>query len=1165
MIRRRAGAAATGIHRQSRQVSIPIMCPPSSPILRETSGALLPAAIFTGMTASMIVSRAFRSGMTRPAPWPKARSACVLAGGGGDLWIAGWDSGIFRYDKETGIFTNYLADGGKPVFKGRIHAVKEIDPGIVYFGSDKGLTVFDSSDGSMMTVSYSEAAQRKLSDDFVYDIFEDREGGLWIATYFGGVCYSNPNSSNFILRKCSGTSSKGKIISKFCENEGKMWIGTDDGGLFLYDPDTDRCSPVVIDTAAANLNIHALLVFGDALLIGTYGSGLYKVNLRSGSVEHFAAFGRGEQPQSIYSLYESPSGKLWIGTKTAVWSWTERTGFVLEKHLGYNSDVIGIFPDDEGNIYFASISKGLLKYRPSTGRIEKVVSDGNTAIPDAIVSVGMHQGDIVMGTTGQGLVRYDADTGETEQALPPSLMNATVYSIISDNDILWLSTNEGLVRYSFISGVRNIYGREDGLSSDIFSYNSGIRASDGRIYLGTNNGFNIFDPDALHTNFTAPNTMISVSSMPGQPAPEVIALHKGHDPFTLRFAGLSYCSSKHKRYRYMMEGLQDRWTEVPYDGNNVTFQDLKCGNYRFSVSSCNNDGVWGPAASVDIAVKPYWYNSGIAIAVYSILGMVFLVGTVLMMHSYNIQIVRGRAAKIKHIKERTRIETELQFFTDIAHEIQTPVMLIGAPADELARMSGLPEKAVRNISLIKKSADKLISLTSEILEFRKDTKKMVLSAMNPVPLVKQSADEFSMAADSRGISMTFVDETDGGFTANINGNAWNRIMGNILSNAIKFSRTMVEIRCLVEDGRLSVSVYDDGTGISPEEADKIFNAFWHSDKSGRTLPAKGFGLGLYVAKMLAARMGIEIRVESEPGAYSKFIVTVPPAAEGDREDFVNDAASVRSRADAADMSGVQTGGQQLPGPLVNRKRMAAILLVDSDEDFCQYIADSLSDEFNVVTSRDGEEALEVLRSGKTVDLVISDVMMAGMDGMELCRIMKQDARMQHIPVIHLSGSSDDRQKLQSIRSGADMYVSKPVEISYLKTVAGSVLEKRRILWETFSKRPFLAMPRDNDEENRFMKEFCDLVMAHMSDPDLKMEFLAQEMHTSRTVMFERVKEISGMTPNNVIKTFRLRKAAELLSQHKYKISEICWLVGFNTPSYFSKCFYEQFGVYPKDL
>ena len=179
--------------------------------------------------------------------------------------------------------------------------------------------------------------------------------------------------------------------------------------------------------------------------------------------------------------------------------------------------------------------------------------------------------------------------------------------------------------------------------------------------------------------------------------------------------------------------------------------------------------------------------------------------------------------------------------------------------------------------------------------------------------------------------------------------------------------------------------------------------------------------------------------------------------------------------------------------------------------------------------------------------------------------MKQDARMQHIPVIHLSGNSDDRQKLQSIRSGADMYVSKPVEISYLKTVAGSVLEKRRILWETFSKRPFLAMPRDNDEENRFMKEFCDLVMAHMSDPDLKMEFLAQEMHTSRTVMFERVKEISGMTPNNVIKTFRLRKAAELLSQHKYKISEICWLVGFNTPSYFSKCFYEQFGVYPKDL
>lgn len=1084
--------------------------------------------------------------------------------GGVDLWIAGWDSGIFHYDKETGIFTNYLFDGKTPAFSGRMHTIRELEPGIVYFGSDHGLTVFNSSDGSVKTISYSDPAQRKLSDDFVYDIFEDREGGIWVATYFGGVCYSNPNSSNFILRKCSGRSSKGKIVSKFCEDEGNIWIGTDDGGLFLYEPAEDRCRPVIIDPDANNLNIHALLAFGDTLLIGTYGNGLYKVNMETGRIKHFRSFGKGEQaPQSIYSLYRSPSGKVWIGTKTSIWSWTGRTGFVMEKHLGYNSDIIGILPDDKGDIFFASISKGLLKYKSGTQKFEKVVSSGNTAIPDAIVSIGMHQNTIFIGTTGQGLLRYDIDTGETAEVFPRPLMNSTIFSIISGKDNIWVSTNEGLVRYNLTAGIRNIYSREDGLSSDIFSYNSGIMASDGRIYLGTNNGFNIFDPQMLLMNSTAPNTIIAIPSILSQQDSGRAVLRKGHDPFTLQFAGLSYCLSKHRRYRYRMEGLEDSWHEVPYDDNKATYSNLKCGTYRFIVSSCNNDGVWGRPASLDIVVKPYWYNGGIAISVYIIFGLAALVGIFMITHAYKRQIVKGRAAKIKHIKEKTRIETELQFFTNIAHEIQTPVMLIGAPVNELAGMSGLPEKVVKNIALIKKSSDKLIRMTSEILEFRNDTREISFETMNLIPLTRQIADEFLLSADNCGISMEFTDGTEGEFAAKVNPNSWNKIISNILLNAIKFADTRIEIRCESSGGKLMVSVYDDGAGIDPSDIDKIFQAFWHSSKSGRQLWPKGFGLGLYISKMLAVRMGMDINVESEQGVYTKFTVIVPPADGAELEE-IRKGPDSGHRHDAHDME-EDAGSLKNTEAHITGSSQPTILIVDSDEDFCQYVADSLSDEFYVLTAGDGKDALAILQSGKTVDLVVCDVMMPGMDGMELCRRLKQDALLQHIPVIHLSGISDDEQRLQSIKSGADVYVSKPVKISYLKTVAGSIIEKRRILWETFSKRPFLAVSRDNEEENRFMKEFCDIVVANMANSDLKMEFLAQKMHMSRTVMFEKVKEISGMTPNNVIKTLRLRKASELLAQHKYKISEICWMVGFNTPSYFSKCFYEQFGKYPKDL
>ncbi len=1085
----------------------------------------------------------------------------------GNLWLAGWDSGIFHYNVETNTFTNHLTEAGVPVLKGRIHTINELDPGNIYIGSDHGMSIYNVTARSIETTTYSIPMYGQLSDVFVYDIFKDREDGLWVATYFGGVNYSNPNSANFIYRKCSNDSFKGRVISKFCEDSNKkIWIGTDDGGLFKYDPAKDEYADILIDPEVPNLNIHALLSDKGTLWVGTYANGLYKADTKSWKVEHFHTFEADKSTiQSIYSLHKDHTGKIWIGTKTGIWYWTSRNGFVCMKELGYNSDVIEIIDDSKGNIYFASISKGLFKYTPKTQSIEKVIASSlGIDIPDDIMSLGGITNDqLLIGTTGRGLIKFDINTTVASEVPIPNMdiNNMTVFHIINDDENIWLSTNEGLLKYNPSLGIKNVFGREDGLRTDIFSCNSGIKASDGRIYLGTNDGFNIFDPKSINLNPIAPNTVFTEASFKFLKNGDNIVLRKGHEPFTIAFAALSYRSPEKNHYRYTMKGLNNNLMKVPWKNNRVTFSNLKCGTYTFSVCSSNNDGLWGKPVTATFTIKPYWYNCTTAKIIYILMSIMTATGIIMVTMAYYAQKKNTRAAKIAHLKERTRIETELQFFTNLAHEIRTPVMLINAPVNEISEMPDLPQKIQENITFIKKSSDKLVSLTNEILNFRKCSKDMKQTPEPIISLTRQISEEFVSTAKNHGITLCFISNTDENICASINSDAWSKIMNNLISNAIKFAKDKIEIRSSLHGDKLLISVYDNGCGIAEAERKNIFQAFWHYDKGSR-IKTQGFGLGLSITSMLAHKMGMEVMVESKIDEYSVFTVTVPltsddslvPEMKTTTETVINEYANNEKTNNECKET--------------ERFKSVTVMIVDDDEDMRKYLETSLSDTYITFTAGNGEEALQMLKAGQKADLIVSDVIMPKMNGIDFCNNLKKDVNLAHIPIILLSTNSDIELKMQSVRNGSDAYVDKPVDISYLKVLIGSILQKRKSLWETFSKRPFLALPGIVDRdgvENQFLKEFSNLILKNLSKQDLKIEDLAEGMHTSRTVLFQKVKDLTGMTPNNFIKTVRLLKAAELIAQGKHKINEICWMVGFNTPSYFSKCFHEHFGVYPKDF
>ena len=530
----------------------------------------------------------------------------------GDLWIAGWDNGIFHFDKESESFTNYLTQNGKAVIEGRIHTLTESEPGIVILGSDHGITFFNSAKNQYHTISYSKDNVRGLSDDFVHDIVKDREGGLWIATYFGGVNYANPHSSNFIFRTCTPDASSGRIISRFCEmQDGRILIGTDDGGLFIYDPHKDITKPILIDKDNAKLNIHALLAEDSVLWVGTYSNGLYKMNLETGTTEHFPRVSdTDENPNndSVYSLYRDRNGIMWIGTKTGV-NILSPKGFSKVAQLGFNCDIIEIRGDSKGGIWFASVNNGLIKYEPKTQEIH--IKSNSINIPKQLLSMCISRDRIWIGTAGKGLFIYDIERDLSETV--PIIINGeeytdlTIYQIINNEENIWLTSNIGLIRYNVTSRKANLYTKEDGLYTNIFNNNSGIISSKGRIFLGTNGGFNIFSPSQIFNRvIIPPPTHISQYKIDG-------------NSLSVKFSALSYISPQKNRYRYILEDYDKEWQYLPYPKNNVSWTDLPAGRYTFKVQSCNDNEIWGDESVIPVRIEPRWWASGTSITAYILL------------------------------------------------------------------------------------------------------------------------------------------------------------------------------------------------------------------------------------------------------------------------------------------------------------------------------------------------------------------------------------------------------------------------------------------------------------------------------------------------------------------------------------------------------------------
>ncbi len=1108
---------------------------------------------------------------------PISRISTICYDSFGDIWIAGYACELYKFEPSRLTFTCNKPDDGESY--GRVRSMIEYAPGVMMLGTDRGLVNFNSKRRSFEQVDNGTTNRNgRLNDKFIHSILKDRDGGIWIGTYFGGINYLSPLSSLFTLIEAG--EGCGRIISKFCEDsDGNIWIGSDDGGLSLYNPRTGDYRPVAIDARNPALNIHALTVDGGWLWVGTYGNGLYRVDLHSRQVRHFTQYGTRLDNLDVYSVCRDSRGQLWIGTKMGICRYddaSETISCVLS--LGHNSDVVDICEDAEGHLWFASLGKGLIRYSFGEDKFAYFSHDPRYGLSDFVSCLAVEGGVLWIGTHGTGLCRYDiaADTLTREFDAQP-YGNCAVFQIIRNGSELWLTTNRGLLKYNRENGPQSIYKftSDDGLLANIFNANSGIKSSTGHIYIGCNNGINRFYPydftrreNSAKLNIVFPDLKLFNRSVPVDGSllthtidcQRAIRLRGRRISFSLDFIALNFSSPLRTVYRYRLENFDDKWITTREDESGgmqyVSYTNLPPNRYRFVVSASIGGEQFGEEAAVEITVLPPWWMSRAMIAVYGVLFLVSVCGGILFLRQ---RVERTHCEQIASITRKNQLdllEAKVGLFTEVANEIRTPVALIAAPIEEIAKHVGACGDLREDVDIVRKNCERLRVLVNQILSLKNsENGENALSLVETVDareLLAASVDAVRDAVARRNvkINLSLPEEP---VTARVCSDYFSKIAGHVLNNACQIAESRIDVTLEAPGGELPDDVFrvrirDDGAGISREEQARIFDLFYTLGP-GTAGGGSGLGLGLAVAKNLAARMGAGLGVESVVGEWTEFSLTVP----------------LNSAADAGEAPAAPR--PDLPVQPDAQKHLPNILFVEDNADFTDFFVRHLAERYTIHCVADGRQALDMLRR-RNVSAVVSDVALKGMDGIALCTAVRSDRMLDHLPVILVSVDSSSATRVRALQAGADVFLEKPLSIDYLDSQICTLVEMRRRLRLKFSKMPYALF--DEEEQvsagDRFMVQVNQYIMDNISNSNLSVEDIAAAVGVSRTLFFSRIKSLTGTTPNEFLRSTRLKMAAELLSKpNNLRVTEICYMVGFASTSYFAKCFYAQFGMLPNEF
>lgn len=1131
----------------------------------------------------------------------------------GNLFVGTQKQGMSRYDRERNCFVPVPCKGGGAL---SIYCLTVVDDRLLIGTDGQGLKTYNRMTGTIEDYSIN-SAPLDFSEGKIHAILEDRDKNLWLGLFQRGIALIPRQENPF---EYYGNKSiyynpigQGCVMSIYQDSNHHLWVGADNEGVYELDAEGNRLRHYQPGNSLRSVANTIMCMYEDTngdFWLGSYTRGLAKLNRRTGECEYPLSIDN----EKIFSITEDRHKNLYIATFGSGFyqynlvtkalkhyeSSKDETGDLTRNELA-NDWVNYIFCDSEGLIWLGHY-KGISCFNPEN---ESFINyrEVNSLIEDRVGYVLQedHAGNIWAGTT-DGLYRFDKNTEELKCfTIADGLPNNVICGLCEDEKHnIWISTYMGICKYDVANNRFINYYAGDGLQGNEFTHGAFYKDRTGKIYFGGINGITCFLPSSIGSVLKNTRVWITDFSIFNQPVRkntrsgrhtviytsvlDANMFHLAHhdNTFSIVFSTLQYNNPEQISYQYKIEELSNQWLTTELGVNRVTYNNLPPGKYTFQVRALSH-GNLSEVRTVKILITPPWYEMWWAYCIYTFLAGLLVVGIV----NYILSRMRHRREIMKREHAEQLNEAKLQFFINISHEIRTPMTLIINPLEKLlAEKKG--GEVQKTYLMIYRNAQRILRLINQLMDIRKLDKGQMFMKFRETDIVGFIDDvmlTFGYLAQKKKIHFIF-EHSMPQLKVWVDMNNFDKILMNIFSNAFKYTPEQGEITVTLSTGRDStrkdplreyfqITVTDSGIGLDREKIERIFERFYQIDNDV-TKSNFGTGIGLHLSRSLVElHHGLILAENREDAPGSRFIIRIPMGSAHLRTDELEDVELATTphavlvkpekpdfeetfEEEEEDAEGRKTGKAK------NRMR---ILIVEDEEEILSYLKEELEEDYRIMTCKNGKEAYDTILAD-TPDLVISDIMMPEMDGLSLCRKMKQNTNVNHVPVILLTAKSKPEDTMEGMATGADAYMVKPFNTELLKGTIANLIANRKLLKSKFSG----AQQQEDKVQKLSMKSADEILMGkimkvineNLSNTELNVEMLAANVGLSRVHVHRKLKELTNLSARDFIKNIRLQQAAALLKEKKLTVSEVAYATGYTNLSHFSSSFKEVHGMSPKE-
>lgn len=1064
---------------------------------------------------------------------------CILRDVNGKYWI-GTRSGIIickdLHDLTSGKY-RYLAHSplnSASLVNNYINVIATDPSGIVWIGTENGLDKYDPYSNQFISLNINNGGfVEKIAATCISNT---HDSGLLLGTFSEGIFEYKNNRAVRIFDKIPNVS------GIYTNDNINFWIGSWTGKLFYFNKEKNLCETYKfpgIQSAIVAIEKYDK----NTLILGSKSDGIVLFNITSRSISNYRVTAL-KNIFNINKILNDNKGIIYIATDQELVIFNSNNGSIVKYHLHkqsnkkLNPSLLDLNLDKEGRIWIAS-REGLYYFAPTKGNIIKVRE------PSIINNIWVT--DITIDKQGK----------------------------------LWLNLNYNqIAKFDYSTKIINFFDVKNGIRSSVYNKKGFYYGTDSLIYFSGHDETFFFNPYKLQKNNYSPLPLITelkIQNIVVKPnlslnnqtiltnsivsTNEITLKHENRN-FSLTFVSPSFINPSKNGYKYILEGFEPNWNSVNSKNRSIQYTNLNSGQYTFKVMASNNNGVWSDIKALKIIIKRPLLMTNLAFIIYfTLILLIAWIARWIIVSKMKLK-TELLLEKVKREKEEKLLQEKLRFFTNISHELKTPLTLILGPARQLLDIP-VKSEVQKKFNLIHQNATRLHSLVTQILDFRKAEAgqlKLKVSESDVVKYTKGIYSLFKHMAEEKQITYEYFHTYDS-YIGWIDTDKYDKILYNLLSNAFKYTTSKGTISVQLEVIKktkdiLRITIKDNGKGIPKKYHEKIFERFYQIPDNTNIISGTGIGLSM-VKKLIDIHKG-NIEVKSVPGEGTRFTVELPISkSEYERGEIFNMAEEKNNIPEIKIEA-------KPPGNYNNLAQK--ILIVEDHIELRYYIKSLFNISYQVIEAENGITGLKLARK-HAPDIIITDVMMEKMDGFEFCKNVKNDLEISHIPIIILTALEDDKNRIQGYKLGADDYISKPFDPEILKTRVENLIDNRRLLKNKFSAEIHTGLdilsysPVDDD----FLSRVQNIIEENLTDPKLSTKMLSNNMNMSQSKFYRKLNKLTDLKPNDFIRTIRLKKATFLLKNKNYTISEVAYMVGFNDPLYFSKCFKKQFNLTPSDI